>query len=216
MQKSKSMYLEILSLHVVVAQQTFVLMETSWKRLEDFFRLCPQNTSWRRLQGVLVKTNIFVLAIRLHDVFKISWRRLAKMLSRRLLDVLQKRLPDVLKTSSKRLQDIFKTSWKTSSRHLQDVLPRYLQDVFKKYYQVKLFWLTSLWEAFNTLLRHSFPKTVIFNRGICLGNTISDKSTSDKFARDNNFSSFIFTLFYTFSWQLREAYLEPGRTSIVQ
>ena len=50
----------------------------------------------RRLQDVLVKTNIFVLGICLQDVFKTFSRRLAK-------------------TSSRRLQNVFKTSWKTSS-----------------------------------------------------------------------------------------------------
>ena len=81
-------------------------------------------------------------------------------------------------TSSRRFQDVFKTScknvFKTSSRRLQDVLQRYLQEVFKTYHQVKLFLLTRLWEAFNTFLRRSFPKTIIY-RGICPGNTTSDK-----------------------------------------
>ena len=86
-----------------------------------------QNTSSRRLQGVLIKTNIFVLAIRLKGVFKTS--------SRRLQDVLPRRLQHVLKTSSRHFQDIFKTSWqdifKTSSKLLQDVFQKRLQDVFK-------------------------------------------------------------------------------------
>ena len=43
-----------------------------------------------------------------------------------------RRLEDVLK---KFLKDVFKTS----SRHLQDILQRYLQNVFKTYDQVKLF-----------------------------------------------------------------------------
>ena len=170
-------------------------MKTSWRRLGDVFCLCLQRrTSWRRLdqgeyvrlsltssEDVLVKTNIFVLAIRLQDVFKTFSRRLQdvfKTSSRRLQDVLPRCLQDVFKTSSRRLaktssrhlQDVFKTS----SRHLQDVLQRYLQDVFKMYHQVKLFLLTRLWEAFNTFLRRSFPKTIIY-RGICPGNTTSDK-----------------------------------------
>ena len=158
-----------------------------------------QKTSSRRLQDVLVK--IFVLAIclqdvfktfsrRLQDVFKTSSKRLVKMSSRHLQDVFNqgvlmtssRRLQDIFKTScqdvfkmsSKRLEDFFKNVFKTSSRHLQDVLQRYLQDVCKTYHQVKLFLLTSLWEAFNTFLRRSFPKTVIY-RGICLSNTTSDK-----------------------------------------
>ena len=127
----------------------------------------------RRLQDVLIKTNIFALVIRLQ---KTSSKRLLQdvlvktnlcVLAIRLQDVLQKRLQDVFKKSSKRLA-------KTSSRRLQDLLQRYLQDVFKTYHQVKLFLLTRLWEAFNTFLRRSFPKTVIY-RGICPGNTTSDK-----------------------------------------
>ena len=60
-----------------------------WRRLEDVFRLRLQKTSSRRLdqdeyvrpsltssQDVLVKTNIFALAICLQDVFKTSSRRL--------------------------------------------------------------------------------------------------------------------------------------------
>ena len=110
----------------------------------------------------------------LEDAIKTPSRRLGQYQyiclghtsSRRLQDVLQKRLQDIFKTSSRRLQNVFKTSWKTSSRHLQDVL--------KTYHQVKLFLLTRLWEAFNTFLRRYFPETVIY-RGICLSNTISDK-----------------------------------------
>ena len=90
--------------------------------------------------------------------YKTSWKRLSR------------RLENVFKTSSRHLQDVFKTFW----RRLQDVLQRYLQDFFKTYHQVKLFLLTRLWEAFNTFLRRSFPKTIIC-RGICPGNTTSDK-----------------------------------------
>ena len=107
---------------------------------EDVFRLRLQKTSSGRLdqdeyiyltytssEDVLTKTNIFVLVIRLQDVFK--------MFLRHLQDVLQKRLQYVFKTSSRRFEDVFKTS----SRHLQNILQRHLQDVFKTYHQVKLF-----------------------------------------------------------------------------
>ena len=80
------------------------LVKTSSRLLQDIFKAFCQDifkTSSRRLQDVLVKTNIFVLAIRLQDVSKTSCQ-----------DVLQKRLQDIFKTSSRRLQDIFKTSWK--------------------------------------------------------------------------------------------------------
>ena len=84
-----------------------------WRRLEDVFRLLLRKTSSRRLQDVLINTNIFLWIIRLQ---KTSSRRLGQDQYIRLVH-----------TSSRRLQDVFKTS----SRHLQDVLPRCLQDVFK-------------------------------------------------------------------------------------
>ena len=127
------------------SQQTFVLMKTSWRCLEDVFK-----TSWwrriysylsyvfrRRLQDVLMKTNIFLLIIRLpktsskrldegeyilinhtpsEDVFNTSQGRLG-----------QDQYIRLVYTSSRRLQDVFKTS----SRRLQDVLPKRLQHVFK-------------------------------------------------------------------------------------
>ena len=114
---------------------------------------------WRRLEDVLKAPFVFVFRRRLQDVFKTSCSR-----------AIYSSWPYVFKTSSRRFQDIFKTS----SRHFQDVLQRYLQDVFKTYHQVKLFLLTCLWEAFNTFMRRSFPKAIIY-RGICPGNTTSDK-----------------------------------------
>ena len=93
----------------IISQQTFVLMKTCSRRLEDVFRLRLQKTSSRRLG-----------------------------------------------------QDQYIRLGYTSSRRLQDV------------YQVKLFLLTRLWEAFNTFLRRSFPKAIIC-RGICPGNTTSEK-----------------------------------------
>ena len=120
---------------------------------EDVFRLGLQKTSSRRLQEVLIKTNMFTLALRLQ---KTSSRRLQEVLVKTNIFVLAIRLQEVFKTFSRRLaktssrgfQDVFKASWKnvvkTSSRRLQDVLQRYLQDVFKTYHQVKLFLLTRL------------------------------------------------------------------------
>ena len=137
----------------VHAQQTFVLMKTFWRRLEDVFRLRLQNTSSRRLQDVLIKTNMFALALRLQ---KTSWSR-----------PIYSSWSYVSKTSC---QDVFKTFW----RHLPKTSSKHLQDVFKTYHQVKLFLLTRFGEVFNTFLRRSFPETVI-RWGICLGNTTSEK-----------------------------------------
>ena len=123
----------------VIAQQTFVLMKMSWRRLEEVFRLRLQKTSWRRLEDVFIKTNkfalfnsssedvlinsnIFVLAIRLQVVFKTSSRRLTKTSSKRLVKTSSRHLQDVSKTFWRPLQDVFKTSSrriaKTSSRPL--------------------------------------------------------------------------------------------------
>ena len=55
------------------------------------------------------------------------------------------------KTSSRRLdQDQYIRLGHTSSRRLQDVLPRCLQDVFKTYYQVKVFLVTQFQDIFET------------------------------------------------------------------
>ena len=103
----------------------------------------------RCLQNDLVKTNIFVLAIRLQDVFKRFSRRLAKTSWTPFQDVFKKSCKNVCKTSSRYLQDIFKTS----SKCLQDVLKnvfktfgRRLQDIFK----------TSCKDIFKTFSRHLY------------------------------------------------------------
>ena len=120
-----------------------------WRRLVDVFCFRLQKKSSRRLNQDEYASRLF------QDVFKTYCK-------------------SVFKTSSKRLQDVLKNVFKTSLRRLQDVLQRYLLDVFKAYHQVKLFLLTRLWEAFNTFLRRSFPKTTLY-RGIWPSNTTSDK-----------------------------------------
>ena len=108
---------------------------------------------YKSLQDVLVKTNIFVLAI---DIFQIYSRRLVQ-------NVFPRHLQNVFKSYSKNV-------FKTSSRGLQDVLERYLQDVSDKtYHQVKLFLLTSLRDVFDTFLRRTARKFIY--RRICLGHS---------------------------------------------
>ena len=113
-----------------------------WKSLSDSelksLKLTPANT--RLDEDVLIKTNIFAILIRLQ---KTSSRRLDQDQYIRLGHTSSRRLQDVFKTSSRRLA-------KTSSRHLQDVLQRCLQDVFKTYYQVKLFFVTQFQDVFET------------------------------------------------------------------
>ena len=110
----------------------------------------------RRLQDVLIKTNMFTLALRLQ---KTSSRRLGQDQYICRGHMSSRRLQDVFKTCSGRLQDLFKASsrsfedvFKMSSRHLQDFLQRYLQDIFKAYHQVNLFYLTRPREVLNTFL----------------------------------------------------------------
>ena len=112
--------------HTIKAQQTFVLMKTFWRYLSsscsedvliktNMFALALrlQKTSLRRLQKtssrVLVKTNIFVSAIRLQNVFKTFLRRLAKTSSRHLKDVFKTSSRHLAKTSSRHLHNVFKT-----------------------------------------------------------------------------------------------------------
>ena len=129
---------------------------------------------------------------------KTSWRRFEDVFRLRLQDVLIKANMFALvlrlqKTSSSRLgQDQYIRLGYTSSRRL--------------------------WEAFNTFLRRSFPNTVIYSRGICLGNTTSDRFiVSVQNLQEIKISQvWSFSLFYTFSWLLREPHLEPARTSTVR
>ena len=155
---------------IELTQQKFVLMKTSWRHLSSSSSEDILKTSSRRLdQDEYVRLG-HTSSRRLQEVFKTSSRRLANTSSRRFQDVFHTSCKNVFKTSSRRLQDALKMS----SKRLQDVLQRYLQDVFKTYHQVKPFLLTSLWEVFNTFLRRSFLETIIY-RGICPGNTTSDK-----------------------------------------
>ena len=109
------------SAHSKTSQQIFVLMKTSF-----VFVLR------RRLEDVLIKTNMFALDLRLQ---KSSSRRLGQDQYIRLGHTSSRRLQDVFKTSSRRLA-------KRSSRHLQDVfktssrrLEKRLQDIFKTFWR---------------------------------------------------------------------------------
>ena len=137
---------------------------------------------------------------RLQGVFKTSSRPLQSVFK-----TSSRRFEDVFKRSSRRFEDVFKMS----SWHLQDVLQRYLQDVSKAYHQVNLFYLTRPKESIQQ---------VSLYRGVCLGNTTSEKnmvSVQSLQERYIKLSSFSFSFYCTFLWLLTEAYLGPGRTSTV-
>ena len=145
---------------LLVTQQTFVLMKTSWRRLEGVFCLHLQKTSWSR-PIYLSWSYLFKTSSRRSQALS----RLAKTSSRHLAKTSSRHLQDVFKTSSRHLQNVFKTS----SRHLQDFLQRCHQDVFKTYYQVKLFLSNCSVLSFKTFLIRT-AKTVIYWR-ICLVHT---------------------------------------------
>ena len=127
------------------------ILKTSSGRLDQDQYSRLTHTS---LEDVLIKTNIFVLAIQLQDVFK--------TFSRRLKDVLPRCLQDIFKTSSKHFEDIFKTS----SRRLQDiylqgVLSRRLQDIFKM----------SSKDVFRTFSRRIIRLNCLPRSRLCEGHT---------------------------------------------
>ena len=99
-----------------------------WGSMSHEIKKHPSKHSswWRRLsssssEDVLIKTNMFALALRLQ---KTSSKRLGH-------------------TSSRCFQDVL-------PRCFQDVLQKRLQDVFKKYYQVKVFLVTQFQDIFET------------------------------------------------------------------
>ena len=122
-------------------------MKTSWRCLsssssEDVFKTSSrlldedkyirlshalQKTSSRRLQDVLVRTNIFALVIR--DVFKTSSGSVFKASPRRLQKMFSRRLQDIFKTSCKKV-------FKASSRRLQDIFKTFCKDIFKTFWEI--------------------------------------------------------------------------------
>ena len=128
----------------------------------------------------------------------------------------QRRRPqDVFKTSQsrriyspqsyffrRRLENVFKTSGSrpiySSYIHLQGVLQKRLQDIFK----------TCCKDILKTFSRR--PSNKLFAQATILRNLWSVQKTCKC---DKDFSSFNFSLDYIFQWLLTEAFLEPGRTS---
>ena len=106
----------------------------------EFCQISTTDPANIRLDEDVLKTSLRRLSSSSsEDVFKTSsWRlgqdqyiRLGHTSSRRLQDVFKTSCKNVFKTSSRRLQNVFKTSWKTSSRHLQDVFKTSCKSVFK-------------------------------------------------------------------------------------
>ena len=118
-------------------------------------------------------------------------RRLGQDHYIRLSNTSSRRLQEVLQ---KCLQDIFKTS----SRHFEDVFKTSCKDIFKTYHQVKLFLLTCLRDVFKTFLRRT-TKTVI-NRGFAQVTLLRNLWSVYKISQgDKSFSSFSFHFVTPFS-----------------
>ena len=122
-----------------------------WRRLQDDFRL--------RLQDVLIKTNIFAILTRLQ---KTSSRRLDQDQYIRLGHTSSRRLQDVFKTSSRHIQDAFETFWwrlqdvfKTSSRRLAKISSGRFQDVSSSYTVLVNKFSRCLQNVFTTFLRRT-------------------------------------------------------------
>ena len=110
-------------------------------------------------------------------------------------------------TSSRRLQDIFKTSSRrlarTSSKYLQDVYKMFwkrLQDIFKTHYQLKVFLVTQFQDIFDTYSKRFWE--VLLRRlstgGLPRSHFWEIYGHCAKLSSDKNFSSFNFSLYYTF------------------
>ena len=88
-----------------------------WRRLLSSCSEDVFKTSWRRLdQDEHIRYN----HTSSEDVFKTSWSR-----------PINSSCSYVFKTSSRRLQEVLPRFFKTSSRRLQEVLQKRLQDIFK-------------------------------------------------------------------------------------
>ena len=120
-------------------------MKTSWRCLEDAFRLRLQRKSWSRRT---YSPYTYVCRRRLDQD---QYIRLGHTSSRRLQHIFKMSCQIVFKTSSRHLQDVSQMSFKMSSRLLAKTSTR------------------CLWDVFKTFLRRS-PKTVIYG-WICLGHT---------------------------------------------
>ena len=148
-------------------------MKTSWRCIEDAFRLRLQRKPWSRWT---YSPYTYVCRRRLDQD---QYIRLGHTSSRRLQHIFKISCQIVFKTSSRHLQDVSQTSFKMSSRLLAKTSTR------------------CLWDVFKTFLRRS-PKTVIYG-WICLGHTSGNLWSVYKICQgDKSFSNFSSSLYYTF------------------
>ena len=103
------------------------IFKTFSRRLDQDQYIRLGHTCSSFLQDVLIKTNIFILGIRLQGVVKTFSRRLQDVLPRLHWNIFKTSCKNVLKISSRRFQEVFKTS----SRRLAKMSSRCFQDVLK-------------------------------------------------------------------------------------
>ena len=128
-------------------RDNFSSSKTSWRRLEDVFKIFCEMSSRR-----ICKTSSRCLGRRKIVTLKTSWRRLEDMSWRRLEDMSWRRLQHVFSVTILRLprhlQDVFKTSWKTKNCYAEDMLKTSstcLEDVLKtNKYLLGMFFLLAL------------------------------------------------------------------------
>ena len=140
-----------LPIYLATSQPTFVFMKTSWRRFEHVFHLRFQKASTRQLGQDQYIRLCHTSSRRLQDIFKTSLRRLKTSCQNvfNCFEDVYLFLSAIWKLVKHRSSRLFEEVFKTFSRHLQDVLQRYLQDIFKAYHQAKLFLLT-VFEKYST------------------------------------------------------------------
>ena len=136
-----------------LTQETFVLVKTYWRHLEDVFSETFSCLSRRTSARHNCKVSLWRC---LEDFIKRTWRkRLANNSWRRLEDVLKKFWRCLAKTSWRHLEDVFKT-------FVEDVLQIPLEDILKTSWKNKYVCLaeaiydkkfkTSCWSAYQRLI----------------------------------------------------------------
>ena len=143
-----------------LTQETFVLVKTYWRHLEDVFSVTFSCLSRRTSARHNCKVSLWRC---LEDFFKRTWRkRFANNSWRRLEDVLKKFWRCLAKTSWRHLEDVFKT-------FVEDVLQIPLEDILKTSWKNKYVCLaeaiydkkfkTSCWSAYQRLICFCFVET---------------------------------------------------------
>ena len=156
-------------------------------------RILPSkhSTWWGRLEDVLKMSFVFIFRRRLQDVFKTTW---ARRIYLPYSYVFRTRLDQ---DQHFRLQNVFKTS----SRHLAKAYSRRLQNIFKTYHEVKLFFLTRLQDVFEMYSRRFWDvlQRWLSMEGFAYVTLLRNLwSVYKTYKSDKRFSNFSFSHYFTF------------------